>query len=435
MKVRTHIFGILLISISALAGPNWPQWRGPTGDGVSSAVKLPETWSENEGLRWKCALPEWGNSTPAVWGDAIFLTAHLDGKTLQLLRIDKSTGQLVWSRTVGEGQAVVETRPGGGRGSARFHKDHNLASPSPVTDGEIVAVHFGNGDLATYDFAGKELWKRNLVADHGPYTTWWGRANSPVLHKDLVISVCMQDSCEDILETPSPSYVVAHHRLSGKQAWKTMRTTGAKRVAGDSYITPVFRQVDYQVEMIVAGGGWLDAYAPETGERRWYIPGLSGYELARNPVLADGMIFMGQARRSALTALRPKGEGELGVDAIVWRFGYAAWNAPSPVIWKGKIYMADNNGIINCIDMHSGKKLWRARLRGNYRSSPIAADDRIYFLSTDGLCTILAAGDRFDKLAENTLDSETYASPAIAGDCILVRGRKWLYCIGPKPIP
>src|SRR5204863_7202446 len=133
---------------------------------------------------------------------------------LLLIRINKADGKVVWERTVGTGKLVRKTAKA--RGEQRFHDLQNLASPSPVTDGRRVFAHFGNGDLAAYDFGGKQLWRRNLQEDHGPYTIWWGHANSPVLFQDLIISVCLQDSLSDLQAEPAPSYVVAHDQATGE---------------------------------------------------------------------------------------------------------------------------------------------------------------------------------------------------------------------------
>ncbi|MCH5376779.1 MAG: PQQ-like beta-propeller repeat protein, partial [Planctomycetes bacterium] len=163
---------------------NWPQWRGPAGNGVSRESDLPIAWSEDWGVPWKCKLPEWGDSTPAIWEDAIFVTSQLEDGQLVLLRIDKRSGRIVWTRKVGVG---IRRLPASGRKSPEmrrfqeFHREQNMATPSPVTDGQLVVVHFGNGDLAAYDFEGRQLWHRNLQQDHGDYTIWWGHANSPLL--------------------------------------------------------------------------------------------------------------------------------------------------------------------------------------------------------------------------------------------------------------
>jgi outer membrane protein assembly factor BamB len=423
---------ILLLSATpatALAD-NWPQWRGPTGDGVSTAKDLPLQWNTKSNVRWTCELPPWGSSTPVAWGDSIFLTTHVDNKTLSLLCIDKKNGTVSWNHAVGNGGAELGTVPGNKRGSAVFHRDHNLASPSVTTDGTVVIAHFGNGDLLATNFDGKELWRRNLVKDHGPFTTWWGRANSPVLHKNLVISVCIQDSCADVLKTPAPNYVVAHDKMTGKQVWKTARTTGLKRAFGDSYITPIFRKVGDQIELVVAGGSWLDGYDPDSGKRLWQVPGLRGFELARNPVTSGDLILVAQGKSRALNAIRPRGKGKLGLDTLVWSYGHCRWDASSPVVWQDRVYMVDNGGIVNCIDAKSGERIWKQRLKGTYRSSPIAADGHIYFQNTTGLTTVLKAGDTFKVVAQNQLEDETLASPIISGKNLFIRGKKRLYCIG-----
>jgi hypothetical protein len=169
----------LSVNARSLQAENWPQWRGPDGNGVSHETELPVVWAKTSGIAWQCPLPQWGTSTPAIWGDAVFVTAHVDNQKLVLLRIDKKTGRIEWTRQVGTGQcapAKADKKPDAQRRHQEFHNVQNLASPSPVTDGEVVVAHFGNGDLAGYDFAGKQLWHRNLQKDYGDYTIWWGHA-------------------------------------------------------------------------------------------------------------------------------------------------------------------------------------------------------------------------------------------------------------------
>ncbi|NQU23925.1 MAG: PQQ-binding-like beta-propeller repeat protein, partial [Candidatus Nealsonbacteria bacterium] len=405
-----------------------PQWRGPDGNGVTTQTELPIAWSEHFGVEWKCELPEWGTSTPAVWDDAIFLTSHVDEKDLVLLKINKKTGEIEWTRKVGTGSAL-RGRPFVNRGRQKFHEDHNLASPSPVTDGKLVVAHFGNGDLAAYDFRGKQLWHRNLQDDHGEYTVWWGHANSPVFYKDLVISVCMQDSCRDIRQECAPSYVVAHNKQTGNQVWKTMRMTDAIRMSGDSYTTPIFREADGRTEMIVIGGQMLDAYDPTNGRQLWYLPGLVGTEVIRTPVAAHGMIYATQGMRRAVLAVKPGGNGKRTQDDIIWSCGQGLYNSPSPVVAGELLFMVNNYGILRCFDAHTGRLKWKERIKGEYRASPLVADGRVYFLNMEGLTTVVSASPRFDRLTENQLDDETIASPAVSDGKIFIRGRKSLYCL------
>ena len=433
-----------LLAIACLAplslpasAENWPQWRGPEGNGVSRESDLPIAWGEGFGIAWKCRLPEWGNSTPVVWDDAVFLTAsEEDGRRLVLLKISKRTGKIEWTRPVGSGD-TLRGPPGSYRGRQKFHASHNLASPSPVTDGQRVVVHFGNGDLAAYDFDGEPLWHRNLQEDHGRYTIWWGHANSPVLFGNLVISVCMQDSCHDVRDELAPSYVVAHDKRTGQQKWKTMRMTAATRESCDSYTTPILRRKDGGTsvpaaggtEMIVMGGQVLDAYDPLSGRRLWYLPNLVGNRVIPSPVAAGGMIYAIQGMRRALLAVKPAGDGRRPRGDVVWRYGQGTSDSPTPVVAGELLFMISNNGIVRCFDAQTGRLRWKERIRGEYRASPVVAEGRVYFLNVQGLATVVSASPHFDRLTENQLDDETLASPAVSDGKIFIRGRKWLYCL------
>jgi outer membrane protein assembly factor BamB len=238
------------------AGDTWPQWRGPTANSVAATKGLPLKWSQAENIVWKTPLPGWGTSTPAIWGEAIFVTTQNEDRLL-LMRVDTSTGKVHWQREVGHGVP----RRSGDRGNLRFHEEHNMASPSPITDGKHVWAHFGNGDLACYTFAGDKVWDMNFAKAYGTLSIWWGRANSPVLVGDLIVSVCMQDP-----KLGGQSYVVAHEKLTGKQKWFTPRDTGATSEPADAYTTPLVFDNKGHTELLVYGGNVLDAYDPATGK-------------------------------------------------------------------------------------------------------------------------------------------------------------------------
>lgn len=436
LRLLSLVAGLTLIALSILPAraADWPQWRGPEGNGVSRETDLPVAWSEESGVVWKCKLPEWGDSTPAIWGDAIFLTSHVENRELVLLRISKKTGQIEWTRNVGEAAALraaaVVPKSGDARRHQKFHGSQNLATPSPVTDGQVVVVHFGNGDLAAYDFAGKALWQRNLQKDHGEYSIWWGHANSPVLCGDLVLSVCMQDSCKDLPGEPSPSYVVAHDKKTGQEKWFVPRMTAATAESCDSYTTPLLWQRNGRTEMLVWGGQVLDAYDPATGKQLWSLAGLSGNRVIPNPVTANGTIYAIQGMRQALLAVRPGGDGQRPREDIAWKFDQGTSDSPSPVVVGDLLFMVANDGIARCLDARDGHLHWKERLKGEFRSSPLAADGRVYFTSTQGHTTVLAASEQYKKLAENDLPDEVIASPAVSDGRIFLRGRKALYCLG-----
>jgi outer membrane protein assembly factor BamB len=428
-RTRLAASALVLTALScppAFAG-NWPQWRGPEGNSVSGEKGLPLTWAEDKNVLWKCPLPGPGASTPAVWDDALFLTCQ-KGEDLLLLKVAKDSGRVVWQRTAGTG-TVPRSWPQA-RGRQKFHALHNLASPSPVTDGRRVFVHFGNGDLAAYDFAGKRLWHRNLQQDYGRYTIWWGHANSPVLYKGLVISVCMQDSLNDLGQGPVNSYLVAHDQKTGAPRWKTLRNTKATAEECDAYTTPVLTRLHGRSELVVMGANQLDAYDPATGGQLWYLPGLRGNRTITGPTAAGGMVYATCGMRRDLVAVKPAGSGELPPSAAVWRTKEATPDSPCPVVYRGLLFVVSDNGIARCLDARTGAVKWKERLSGDYKASPLAADGHVYFLSRDGRCTVAAAAPTYTRLAVGRLADEFVASPAVSDGKLFLRGRKALYCVG-----
>jgi outer membrane protein assembly factor BamB len=420
---------IALVALGAARLPaeagNWPQWRGPAGDGTSDEKNLPVTWNEQLNLVWKAPLPEWGTSTPAIWGDAIFITSQ-EGDRLLLLRLDKKTGKQVWVQQVGESPTQREAEK---RTVQKFHQLHNNASPSPVTDGELVVAHYGNGDLAAYDFDGRQLWHRNLQKEFGPYSIWWGHANSPVLYGDLVLSVCMQDSLTGVSEQVAPSYLVAHDKRTGRQVWKTMRMTDADAEQCDAYTTPILYPTPSRPELIVMGGNQLDAYDPATGKQLWFLPGLVGGRTITGPSIGPGLVYATQGQKGDLLAVKVGGQGRIDEQRVAWRNDSNTPDTCCPVVSGNLLFTVSDNGIAMCFDARDGTPHWRQRLGGNYKASPVAADGKIYFLNMKAMCTVIAASERFEKLAENQLDAETSASPAISDGRIYLRARQHLYCI------
>ena len=440
MTVRRYLclvtlFGLLcsFMGNSEASAENWPDWRGPSHNGNSGETGLPVKWGEDSGIVWKCSLPQWGNSTPVIWEDAIFLTCHVNDQQLQLLKIDKASGKIQWNRQVGAAvtPALIPGVTGSAaRGRQKFHRTQNLASPSCTTDGDVVVAHFGNGELAAYDFDGRQLWRRNLQDDHGKYTIWWGHANSPVLHDHLVISVCMQDSLTDLGKPASPSYVVAHHARSGKQAWMVARPTAATSEPCDSYTTPLIWKQDGSVQIVVWGGQVLDAYAPTNGARLWQVTGLAGNRVIPGPVIVDDMAYVIEGMRGPLHAVRIGQVDNPSREDIAWSYDRGTSDSPTPVASDGLLFFVTNDGIATCLDRKNGKLQWKERLRGQYRASPLAADGRIYFLNVDGLTTVVAASRDFERIAENQLDGETFASPIVSDGQMFIRSKQALYCVG-----
>jgi outer membrane protein assembly factor BamB len=426
-KRQMHTLGLAWLLLAASTdgvAPTdvWPQWRGPTGDSVAPGRGLPIRWSASENIIWKTALPGWANSTPAIWRDAIFVTSQ-EGERLLLLRVNRRTGAIEWQRTVGRGTP----RRQGPTGNGRFHDEQNMASPSPVTDGEHVWVHFGNGDLACYDGAGQRVWSLNLTERIGRYSIWWGHANSPVLADDLLISVCMQDPKDG-----GRSYVVAHDKRTGKERWLVPRDTGATSEPADAYTTPVLSQRGGRIELVVMGGNVLDAYDAATGKRLWYCAAFNGNRVISGPTVAGDTIYAVQGMRGPVVAVREGGAGDVTATHVRWKYTGATPDAASPVVANGLVFLATNPGVGVCLDATTGREVWKERLGDGFRATPLVAGDTVYFFSKEGRATLVEAARRFRVRARNDLGEEVVASPAAVGGDLFIRTKEHLLRIGGK---
>lgn len=425
LMCMTLIIGV----ISPAQAENWPQFRGPYATGRSADPNLPIIWHEGRGVVWKSPLPADGASTPAVWGDGVFLTGQAPDGKLVALGIERKTGKIAWTTEIGSGEVPRSAGKGPPRGAQSFHPLHNFATPSPTTDGETVLVHFGNGDLAALDFSGQIRWKRNLATDYGGLTNWYGRASSPVIHSGLAIIVCMQDRLDGTDQPPAESYVVAYDLKTGRQQWKTSRPTKTLAEQADAYTTPVIAELNGEPQLIVMGANQLDGYNPASGERLWKITGLVGGRTVPSPLVGFDTIFAVRGLRGEVFAARPRGSGDNDFKSILWSHSEGAPDCCSPALWNDLLFIVSDDGFARCLHAPSGNVKWKQRLKGSYRASPVAVSGRVLFLNTDGLCTVVSAQPRFDKLVENQLDDQFLASPAVADNRLFLRGKKSLYCI------
>jgi len=407
---------LLAITLAPAAAENWPQWRGPRANGLSSETDLPETWSaDNSGdgpnIAWRVKLPGWGASTPVIWGDDVFVTSQTnDANELLLFRIDRRAGKVLWDRPVG-------------RGRLPSHRLHNMASPSPVTDGKHVWVEFGTGDIACFDYAGDQVWHRNLVDDYGAYTIKWGMAGSLLLVDDVLVRPCMQQE---------RSYVVALDARSGKERWKVERKTNARGESKDSYSTPAVCEHDGKKVVVISGADVVTAHDPKNGKEIWRCGGVQG-RVVGTPVVTDGMILALSAFNRGMLAIKPGGSGDVTESHVLWQFGKGTPDVPTPVVYEGLIYSVNDNGIALCVDAKSGKEIYRERVGGKFWCSPVAGDGKIYSISESGDCLVIAAGREYKKLATNKLnEGGCLASPAISNGQIFLRTKDHLYCIGKR---
>jgi outer membrane protein assembly factor BamB len=407
----------IVIAASPVWAGNWANWRGPHCNGVADGTGYPTEWSDSRNLAWKVELPGRGSSTPIVWDDHIFLTCGIDGKNT-ILDYDLN-GKERWRQTIGT------ERPG-------KHKKASGANSSCVTDGRYVYTYFKSGDLASFDFTGKILWTVNLQEKFGADTLWWDLGTSPVLTKNHCVVAVMQTG---------ESYLVAFDKVTGNVAWKVDRNLNAPKEAAQSYSTPVVVTENGQEVLIVLGADHVTAHRADNGAEIWRVGGLNPthHEFFRSiasPAFLDGIVIAPYGRGDTVTAIKIGGQGDVTATNVVWQKKGDGSDVPTPAAANGKVYILSDKGLLTCMEIASGKKLWSGQTekhRLGFSSSPVLADGKIYITREDGKTFVLAQGDEFKIVAENELDgSQTLASPVFVNGRILLRSDTHLYCVGGK---
>ena len=413
---------LLIISLSVAAQENWPQFRGPSGNGHADGVGLPLKWSEDTNIKWKIAIHGKGWSSPVVWGKQIWLTtATVDGKKLSVLCLDRDTGRILLDKVLFK---VAEPQ--------FCHKFNSYASPTPVIESGRVYITFGSPGIACIDTKTlKTLWtRRNFVCDH-----FRGAGSSPILFGDLLIN---HHDGADL------QYAFALNKMNGRTVWNTKRSVdymdlgpdGKPKADGDwrkAYATPHIAAHNGRPVLISSGAKAHYAYEPATGRELWRVEELGQHSTGSRPVLGQGLIFISTGySKSQIMAVRPGGKGVVTDTHVAWRYARSAVpEKPSMLLVGELLYMVgDKGGIVTCLEARTGKEIWSERIGGNYSASPIYADGRLYFCSEEGKTTVLALGLTFKKLAENKLDEGFMASPAVVGKAFFLRTKTHLYRIG-----
>ncbi len=438
--IRIFVPCLLVLTIfaaKAAADPNWPQWRGPDGQGISLEQGLPIDWSGTRNVKWKTAIAGRGHSSPIVWGKKIFLTTALDGElipgrpagvthrlsdgtdfvhpdavganlrhTFKVICIDRQSGKILWERIAFEGP-VKDSR----------HKVASFASSTPATDGKYVFAFFGSEGLYAYDFSGKLVWKQDL-GTLGTASVGYGV--SPILYQDLVI---MQ--CDD---SGGHSYIAAFEKKTGKQAWR------AARAVDITWSTPVLVHTGKRTELITAAAEAIIAYDPLTGKELWRHKGLASNAVPTPVVSKDLVVVTSGSPQKIALALRAGGSGDVtGTPALVWSYNKGTAYVPSPILYGEYVYLMTGNGSISCLDAQSGKVEYegaRVPKATMFLASPVAFEGKILLTSEEGDTFILKAGPKHEVLRTNSLGEPVYASPAIADGLIFIRGEHNLYAIG-----
>lgn len=404
-----RLFAILAVAeLCWIALAQWPEFRGPTGMGNSSATNVPVTWSATNNVAWKAAVPGKGWSSPVISDGKIFITSAVD-QSLRALCFDLETGNEVWN--------VEVLQPDAGAIRA-VHRKNSLASPTPILREGKVYVHFGHMGTAALDVTGKALWTSTEIK----YSPVHGAGGSPVLVGDLLIFNC---------DAASDPFIAALDASSGKVQWKTPRNTPARNKF--SFATPLLIEANGERQLISPGSGMVGGYDPETGKELWRVRYGEGYSVITRPVFAHGLLFLTSSYdRSVLYAVKPGGRGDLTESNIAWSQRRSAPNTPSPLVLGDEIYFVSDAGIATCADARSGELHWSERLGGDFSASPVSAEGRIYFNNESGTGFVVEAGKGFKTLGTNVLGERMLASPAVIDNALILRTEAHLWRIGRK---
>jgi outer membrane protein assembly factor BamB len=424
MPPSSSILGLLALvagaaqtALGQAGAPNWPAFRGPTGDGRADAgARPPLHWSETRNLAWKTAVPHHGWSSPLVWGRQVWLTsATADGRQMFALCFDLDNGRLERQVKVFD---TAEPQP--------IYKNlNNYAAPTGAIEAGRLYVHFGTHGTACLDTAsGDKLWeRRDLTLDHKE-----GAGASVLLYGGLLIFDC---DGQDV------QYIIALDKATGKTAWKTARSIDFGTLESfhkKAYSTPVVRTVGGKPVLFSVGGHAAYAYDPATGRELWRArhPGWSN--IAR-PVFADGLVYINTGfARPELWAIRADGVGDVSLTHIAWKLNRGVPTQSSPLLLDGLMYLVSDGGVLTCLEAAGGTQVRQHRLGGNFSASPVLAEGRIHWLSLEGRMTVIGPGRTLEQLAVNELTGTFKASPAAVGRSLLLRSATHLYCVRePEP--
>lgn len=389
-----------LMGFALLAG-DWSQFKGPNASGVSPDKNLPVEWSRDAGIKWKASLPSRGVSSPVVAGNHVYVTCSSGNRDdrLHVLCFDAATGKQLWHRQIQ------------GTGGTACHPKTCMAANTPVADDSGVYALFATGDLVAFDADGSLRWYRSLVGDYPAISNQVGMASSPVLVKDRLIVP---------MDNAGDSFMAAIDTKYGKNLWK------AERPRDINWVTPLVREIRGKTEILFSGPSGLMAYDAGSGEKRWAYKSGSG-NIPTAALDGDTLYLpVNGVSKVKLDDSGVKGEPQ-------WKVPAMQPGMSSPLVYGGRVYVANGQGFLTCADAKTGKELYKERLKGAFSASPIAGDGKIYCLNETGVCSVVKAdSDTFDVLATNDLGEETLGTPAIANGVIFIRTDRAIYAIGGK---
>ena len=419
------LFVALLSPGTTGAEPNWPQFRGPRGDGTSLARNVPLCWGESNNIAWKVPIPGRGRSSPVVLGDRIWLTLAVERGvvrtnigpddmqtaehvSLEAACLDRANGKTLWRTQL---FALDHPDP--------VHWFNSWATPTPAVEAERLYCDFGTyGTACLNSKTGKVLWTTRLPLDHQV-----GPASSPVLYKNLLVLV---------RDGRDAQYVTALGMKNGQEIWKTDRPpiNVSSLNLKKSFVTPLLVKAG-RTQLISPGAHWVVSYDPATGKELWRARHGTGFSIGSGPVFGEGVAYFSTgSTRPQLCAFRADGEGDVTTTHAIWKITRQVPIMSSPVMLGSELYWTSDDGLATCADARNGDAYWQERLNQPHHASPLLAEGRVYFFGKEGKCTVVKADKKFEKLAENQLEGPVVATPAIVDRTIFLRTDRHLYCIG-----
>ena len=421
---RSALVALALSLCGPVMADNWPGWRGPTGNGISTEKDLPTEWSPTRNVAWKVALPGPAGATPVVWDDHIFLTSVNDKGELLLIAVDTS-GKQVWQQVLATGNKAARGDEG------------NSASPSPVTDGKHVWAFMGDGTLGCYTVEGKEVWKINLQDRYGKFNIQFGMSSTPVLDGGTLY---LQLIHGDGNATTREACVVALDGATGKQIWKVDRPSDAHSENEHSYASAMLYQDGKTKLLLTHGADFIVAHDLKDGHEVWRCGGLNRKDdpalrydptlrFVASPVAVPGLIIAPSAKGHPILAIKATGTGDItnDPDKRYWTYKKTP-DVPTPIIVDDLAYLCMENGNLTVLEAKTGNEIYsQATHRQRHRASPVYADGKLYLTARDGKVNVVQAGREFKILAENDLGEDQSASPAISNGTIYMRtfGHLW----------
>jgi outer membrane protein assembly factor BamB len=397
---------MITLLLATLLAQEWPQFRGPEGQGLSKVTSVPLKWSESsENIKWKLPIEGLGWSSPVILGTQLWLTTATEGgKSLRAICVDAAGGKILHNVEVFR----VET-PG------PSHKKNSFASPTPILDKDRVYVHFGSNGTACLSSDGKVLWKQVLK-----YNPVHGCGSSPALVGDLLII-----SCDGVADP----FLVGLDRKTGTPRWKTPRDP-SNEPKKFSFCTPQPIEVGKSLQVVSPYAGGVTSYDPASGRPIWTVKYPGGYSIVPRPVYGQGLVYLSTGfDRPTLLAIKVDGKGDVTDTHVVWKLEKGAPLDPSPLLVGDELYVVSDQGVASCVDARTGKLHWQERLGGSYSASPLFIAGNLYFQSEDGVTSVVKADKSYMPLAKNEIKGRTYASPAPIEGALFLRSDTQLYRI------